>query len=203
MDHESRREQIGATAEQILVAQGWAGVTLRGIAAATGWSTGAIRHYFADQHTLRAYVAGCAEARLSTQVGDRVRRHIGPSMTTQDLAAMVCELLPLDEERRYEYALWVALVQWDEDQPPEQRSSIWAEQHALYRRCVAIVSGHPAASNEGPLTELDRRRESWTSYLHVLTDGLAMQVTHTPHQVRDAEQLVLEFLVEISELPWA
>lgn len=52
VDHEERRRQICDVMLEIVAESGILGVTIRGVAEKSGWSTGVISHYFRNRHDL-------------------------------------------------------------------------------------------------------------------------------------------------------
>ncbi|MCK2216996.1 hypothetical protein MF672_024845 [Actinomadura sp. ATCC 31491] len=85
-------------------------MTVRGVAAEAGWSTGSLRHYFGNQHELQSYVVQATADALRARVLPRVRRPRTEGTAVEQIASIVEEMLPLDAERREEYALWAALL---------------------------------------------------------------------------------------------
>jgi AcrR family transcriptional regulator len=191
VDHVQRQNEIGAAAEVALIDEGWDGVTLRGVGSRTGWSTGALRHYFPTQQSLRSYLAARVAERLTATVGARIADADAEHQGGARVAAIVEQLLPLDAERRREYALWAALVEWERSRPPGEHSNLWDDQRGLYRRCVALL-----AEPSGPDRVDPDSAGRWASYLHALIDGLAAQMIQTPARVSvdDARTIVRGFV---------
>ncbi|WP_176955695.1 TetR family transcriptional regulator C-terminal domain-containing protein [Sinosporangium album] len=109
------------------------------------------------------------------------------------------ELLPIDEVRREEYVLWCAVAEWERADPPQHGSTIWKEQRALYRQCVAALRGYEPIreTNEAVLRpHHDHEVELWAALLHTFVDGLASQIVNTPGEVTaaDAGRLLRQFL---------
>ncbi|MEE8868117.1 MAG: TetR/AcrR family transcriptional regulator [Acidipropionibacterium acidipropionici] len=198
VDHDQRRSEIAEAALEVVLRQGLDGVTVRGVASAAGCSTGALRHYFPNQRELQAHVMAVAASRLRDMVLARVQGpHPGTTMVEQ-MASIIEEMLPLDETRRRELALWTALVEWERRNPPEGGSQIWADQRALYRRCIASLYGYPSlGSQDAWQPHPDADVEQWAAVLHTFVDGLAAQLIDTPGQVgpEDARSL-LRWLLE-------
>jgi AcrR family transcriptional regulator len=104
VDHEARREEIADVAAALIARHGPANVSLRTLAAATGGSTTAVTHYFADrgellQHAFRAALRH-AETRVEAigEAGSRVR----------DPLRATCEaVMPLDDQRRQDWQTWL------------------------------------------------------------------------------------------------
>jgi AcrR family transcriptional regulator len=102
VDHDARREEIADVAAALIAAHGPANVSVRSLAAATGGSTSAVTHYFADRRELLRHVYRAAirhaRARIDAIADDEPDR----------LRAFCEAVLPLDEDRRRDWQTWVA-----------------------------------------------------------------------------------------------
>jgi AcrR family transcriptional regulator len=186
VDHDQRRAEIGEAAIRVILREGIAGVTVRGVAAEAGWSTGSLRHYFRNQHDLQSYVVQATTDTLRRRVLPRLQRPRTATSVVEGVATIVEEMLPLDAERREEYALWSAVVEWERQHPPEEGgSATWNDQRAVYRQCVAVLRGKEPAGEPGQaaLPHPDAEVELWAALLHTFVDGLASQIVNTPGQV--------------------
>jgi AcrR family transcriptional regulator len=185
VDHDQRRAEIGEAAIRVILRAGLAGVTVRGVAAEAGWSTGSLRHYFSNQHELQAYVVQATTETLRRRVIPRVQRPRTHGSVVERIASIVEEMLPYDAERREEYTLWAAVVEWERQHPPEGGSVTWKDQRALYRQCIAAIRGHETTRDpsQATLPHPDAQVELWGALLHTFVDGLAAQLTNTPGEV--------------------
>ncbi|WP_171074760.1 TetR/AcrR family transcriptional regulator [Nonomuraea basaltis] len=185
VDHDQRRAELGEAAIRVILREGLAGVTVRGVAAEAGWSTGSLRHYFRNQHELQAYVVQATTDTLRRRVLPRVQRPRTASSVVEGIATIVEEMLPLDAGRLEEYALWSAVVEWERQHPPEGGSVTWNDQRALYRQCIASLRGFEATRepSQATLAHPDAQVELWAALLHTFVDGLAAQITNTPGEV--------------------
>ncbi|TDE58873.1 TetR/AcrR family transcriptional regulator [Nonomuraea mesophila] len=188
VDHDQRRAEIGEAAIRIILREGPAGVTVRGVAAEAGWSTGSLRHYFGNQRELQAYVVQATTDTLRRRLLPRVQRPRTKGSVVEQVATIVEEMLPLDAERREEYALWSAVVEWERQHPQEGGSVTWNDQRALHRQCVAALRGHEPVRDPGQAMgpHPDPEVELWAALLHTFVDGLAAQLVNTPGQVPPA-----------------
>ncbi|MFC4011979.1 TetR/AcrR family transcriptional regulator [Nonomuraea purpurea] len=198
VDHDQRRAEIGEAAIRVILREGLAGVTVRGIAAEAGWSTGSLRHYFANQRELQAYVVQATTDALRRRVLPRAQRPRTQGTVVEQVATIVEEMLPLDAERREEYALWSAIVEWERQHPPEGGSASWNEQRALHRQCIAAIRGYEPTRevDQATLPHPDAQVELWAALLHTFVDGLASQLMNTPGEVsaETAAQLLRSLL---------
>ncbi|MEU4725722.1 TetR family transcriptional regulator C-terminal domain-containing protein [Nonomuraea dietziae] len=185
VDHDRRRAELGEAAIRVILREGLAGVTVRGVAAEAGWSTGSLRHYFSNQRELQAYVVQATTDTLRRRVLPRVQRPRTQGSAVEQIADIVEEMLPLDAERREEYALWSAVVAWERHHPPEAGSVTWNDQRAVYRQCIAALRGYEPAREPGQATlpHPDAQVELWAALLHTFVDGLAAQIMNTPGEV--------------------
>ncbi|MFI7131965.1 TetR/AcrR family transcriptional regulator [Nonomuraea sp. NPDC050153] len=185
VDHDRRRAELAEAAIRVILREGLPGVTVRGVAAEAGWSTGSLRHYFGNQYELQAYVVRATTDTLRGRVLPRVQRPRAHGSVVEQIATIVEEMLPLDAERREEYALWSAIVEWERQHPSEGGSATWNDQRALHRQCIAALRGHEPAREPGQaaLPHPDARVELWAAILHTFVDGLASQLMNTPGEV--------------------
>ena len=118
VDHEARRAEVAAVAADLIARRGLDGVSVRDVAAAGGYSTTVVTHYFASKRELLLHAyrsAGTAtEARLPEQGG---------------LLATCEAILPLDEPRRLTwqtwFAFWAAAVADEELAAMQRRRLLW------------------------------------------------------------------------------
>lgn len=101
VDHQQRRQELVEAAWRVIARVGLDEVTLREIAAESGYSTGTLAHYFADKdHILRVALE---------RADDDIRRRLAALPDDLDafdrLYRALSEALPLDEERRFELTL--------------------------------------------------------------------------------------------------
>ncbi|WP_328425241.1 TetR family transcriptional regulator C-terminal domain-containing protein [Micromonospora sp. NBC_00389] len=185
VDHDQRRAELGEAAIRVILRDGLAGVTVRGVAVETGWSTGSLRHYFGNQRELQAYVVQATTDALRRRIVPRVQRPRTHGSVIERIATIVEEMLPLDAERREEYALWSAVVEWERQHPPDGGSVTWTDQRALYRQCIAALRGHETTSepSQAAIPHPDAEVELWAALLHTFVDGLASQIINTPREV--------------------
>ncbi|MEU8900505.1 TetR family transcriptional regulator C-terminal domain-containing protein [Nocardia sp. NPDC048505] len=105
IDAEQRRRDVVDAAFRLLVAEGFAGLSLRKVAVEAGLNIGSVRHYFEDHRDL--LVAAATE--VGDRMGARLERHptaalrgLTGAAAADALRALVEELLPVDEARRTE-----------------------------------------------------------------------------------------------------
>jgi AcrR family transcriptional regulator len=166
VDHEERRRELAEAVWRVILRSGVEGVSVRSVAAEAGWSTGALRHYLGTKDELLAAAARLLEERVVRRLGSR------PDGLTPRGAvrAALCEVLPLDEERRTEGRIWLAFVNRslvDERVAHEHRRLLFDGVRELCGRVT-----HEMARLGLLAPGLDPGAEA--ARLHTIVDGLAV-----------------------------
>ncbi|MEW2317182.1 TetR/AcrR family transcriptional regulator [Streptomyces bauhiniae] len=104
-DHEARRRDVSAAVWQVMATRGFAGLTLRAVAAELGATTGLLTHYFPTKRALVEYALDLLEQRTVA----RPRRSTGPGLAA--LRDALLDILPLTPESTDSNRIWVA--SWD------------------------------------------------------------------------------------------
>ena len=172
VDHEQRREELGAAVWRIASREGLDAVTIRGVAAESGWSTGTLHHYFHDKEQLLLFAF--------QTVADRVNRRVAAARDTAGdslelTRALLALGLPVDEERREETRVWFAFLGLALTRPPLARAQRLA--YEAWRRLVADALRDAQAEGDVDGT-VDVEREA--AGLVALVDGLAVQAMFEP-----------------------
>lgn len=110
VDHDQRREEILGAAIRVIGTVGIDHATTRAIARESGYSTGVLSHYFEDKDELLRSVLLMTHRRFY----GRLRAATAGEDALGRLWAMLCENLPLDDERsaetRMEITFWPRAV---------------------------------------------------------------------------------------------
>jgi AcrR family transcriptional regulator len=172
VDHEQRREELAAAVWRLASREGLDAVTIRGVSAEAGWSTGALHHYFSDKEQLLLF----AFQTVADRVGRRVATAREEAGEPLELArALLAIGLPLDDERRDETRVWFAFLGLALTRPPLARAQRLA--YDAWRRLVADALRD--ARERGDIEEdVDVEREA--AALVALVDGLAVQASFDP-----------------------
>ncbi|MGX1516260.1 AcrR family transcriptional regulator [Streptomyces collinus] len=174
-DHEARRRDVSAAVWQVMATRGFAGLTLRAVAAELGATTGLLTHYFPTKRALVEYALDLLEQRTLS----RPRRQAG-----QGLAALrdaLLDILPLTPEAVDSNRVWVS--SWDAALSDPALSTDYARKYAQGReRLRARVA---AAQDLGELPRGDPAHIAAGAQSFVL--GLVVQalfdpVTFTPER---------------------
>ncbi|WP_219971907.1 TetR/AcrR family transcriptional regulator [Rubrobacter xylanophilus] len=165
MDHEERRRELAAAAWRVILREGIEGVSVRSVAAEAGWSVGALRHYFGTKEEL---LAGAARL-VVERVKERFERGRYEGTPREAVRRMLCEVLPLDEERREEGRVWLAFTAHSLVDPRValEHEVVFDGVRELCRRVIGRLA------DEGLLSpRLDPEEE--VVRLHALVDGLTL-----------------------------
>ncbi|MEU4560263.1 TetR family transcriptional regulator C-terminal domain-containing protein [Actinoplanes sp. NPDC023936] len=106
VDHEERRRELAGAVWRVITRDGVAHVSMRTVAAESGWSSGALRHYFATRDELLAFA--CEQ--VLTRVTARITA-LRPQGTPQEMVrALLLETMPVDSERHTEASITFAFL---------------------------------------------------------------------------------------------
>lgn len=180
IDHQQRREEIAAAAWRVIRREGVGGASVRTVAAEAGLAVGSIRHVFGTQSELLEFAMRLVMHRVGARIDGRLSAGIPHS--AEELAA---EFLPLDEERRAEMEIYLALfvaAGTDPGLTAVRDETLQGTRIA----CAMIIDRLDCADR---LTEDQRDRE--TIRLHALLDGLAAHLVWQPDQEAEAARQVL------------
>jgi AcrR family transcriptional regulator len=188
VDHAQRRQEIADALWRVIRRDGFAGASVRTVAAEAGWSTGSIRHYFSSQNELIAF----AMQTLTELVQLRVAAAAAEVRDIAGVADLLEEVLPMDAQRRAEAEVWLAMSAAARTE--DELRAITEESHrGLRRLCetsVRFVVGDGAGRRDLVL-ETDR--------LHALVDGLALHGTMHP-RLMPRTRMRAALLAHLSEL---
>ncbi|GAB1509299.1 TetR family transcriptional regulator C-terminal domain-containing protein [Actinophytocola sp. KF-1] len=170
VDPDERRRLVTEAIFTIVVRDGLAHASLRNIAEEAGLAVGSVRHYFTDSEELIQFALRALVDRIGARILARAEQAIAESdrekrraLTTELLG----ELLPLDETRYTESAVWLAFA-------TEARTTPSLRPHVrdLYDGTRRLVGKVLARSRElgGLADEVDIEVE--TERLTALLDGL-------------------------------
>ncbi|WP_328475470.1 TetR family transcriptional regulator C-terminal domain-containing protein [Actinoplanes sp. NBC_00393] len=188
VDHDERRRELAGAVWRVIARDGVANVSIRTVAAESGWSSGALRHYFATRDELLAFAC----ERVIEQVTDRISRIRPEGSAREAVRRLLLETMPADEQRRTEASIafsFLALGLGDPALARVQRLHLTsmaelcaglvphlaphataAQQHSLARRLHAVVDGlsvHVLAGHltaDEMITELDAHLETLFQY---------------------------------------
>jgi AcrR family transcriptional regulator len=192
VDHEGRRAELAVALWRVALRDGFDAVTVRSVAEESDWSAGALRHYFPDKSGMVMFAVDF--------VVEAVRRRIGAanvtagSLSPRVVQAHLEQLLPLDDERRLESEVWLALVALAHRDPAAAQRR--AEVDELVR---GAVESAVAALEELGALGAERTRAAETVRLHALLDGMVVQLLARPPRLspQQARKILARHLAEL------
>lgn len=160
VDHAERRRELAEAVWRVIARDGVAEISIRTVAAESGWSSGALRHYFATRDQLLAFACELVIERAS----ERIRGLDPPGGLREQVGAVLAQTLPLDAERHTEASIMFSFLALGLGDPrlAQVQQLHFAAMAELCRHLVRqlIGTGHEAAGRR----------------LHALVDGLAVHL---------------------------
>ena len=152
----------------MIVREGVDDVSIRTVAAEAGWSSGALRHYFATRAELLAFACEMVIEQVTARVGSL--GHGGDTPTV--VRRVLLQTMPADDDRHTEASIafaFLALGLGDPELARVQRMHFTG----MYDLCLLLVRQLDAEEL------LDTRRatpETLARRLHAIVDGLTVHV---------------------------
>jgi AcrR family transcriptional regulator len=181
VDHEQRRRDIARATWRVITREGVRAASVRTVAAEAELSMGALRHYFDDQASLVLFAAQHAMERIGERLASRLAAPAGSPL--EAIQACLEELLPLDEERHAETAVYFGLIDLTRLAPEHQayREEMFGWARVFYRALVGWLAGGAAPTMAmltpagGAPPPADPILEARSLSLQVFVDGLAVE----------------------------
>ena len=169
VDHDARRDEVAALATRLIADGGIDAATVRDIAAAGGYSTKVVSRYFPDKRELLLLVYRAAAERA------RHRLMAARTLRGDDVLACTDALLPLDDSRRTDWAIWLAF--WgravsDQGFSREQRRRVRSTRQFL----GAVIENAVAAGDVPEDTDAEWLAAQLLTAIH----GVAVQAMFDP-----------------------
>jgi AcrR family transcriptional regulator len=158
IDQEGRRREIAEATWRLIRRSGLDGVSVRTLAREAGLSTGSLRHVFPTQAELLTF----AMETLGERLGRRLAALVPAATPFAGAAAVLEQILPLDDERQLEAEVWFSFAarsRTDPDLGPAA-GRVDAVLRALVREALAPLA----------LADLELSVEE----TYALVDGLAL-----------------------------
>jgi AcrR family transcriptional regulator len=165
IDHDSRRHEIAHAVWRIVVRDGVSAVSIRDVAAEAGLAVGSVRHVFGT----KAELLEDSMALVHERTRERVATHFAINDPRRFAEAVLAELMPLDDQRRTEMAVNMAVVAESPSHHALRRVALDA-QKAISDACAVVLM---RLQNE-KLVRPDADLAYETERLHALVDGLAL-----------------------------
>ena len=174
VDTESRRTELAEAVWRVILRDGLDRASVRNVAREAGLSMGSLRHYFGSQTELLAFAMRLVTARARRRVEALDLSTCGPR---QAVERVLSEVLPLDDERRAEAEVWLALT---------GKALVDPTLRVLRREADGGLRGLCAwsvrALAEADETALGLDVDLETERLYALVDGLAVHAVVRPEQ---------------------
>lgn len=169
VDPEVRREQVAKVVAEIIVNAGLEAVTIRSVAAAAGFSTAVVSHYFAGRRDLLLYSYKMAQAHAFMRLEAAVKESNG------DSSQLLESQLPFTEEARRDWMVFTAFWAWSIADP--EFSVLQREQFrvALTRVEEALLAAVPASQDKDRQRIAFKARTLLSSLM-----GLSIQAAFDP-----------------------
>ena len=176
---DERRREIAYAVWRVIQRAGLPAASMREIAREAGCTTGALTHHFADRRELLDFALGLAI--------DGCTQRVAEAAATGSLERAMAELLPLDEHRRAEGAVWLVSISAAQHDPglAASLSARYAASHRLlrqaFRRSLA-AAGHRLSAREVDLL---------VDEVITAVDGIAVYALADPARYPPARQRAL------------
>lgn len=181
INHAERRVELAEAVWQIILRDGINKVSVRTVAAESGWSVGSVRYYFPKQEDLLTYALEVVVTRIDARI-ERIMASLRPGENELDVAIRIIEQgLPIDEERRAEFHVWIAFIdrsRVDEKTQALVSSSASSTRH-LCRSITAMLLGSPPPAPNDVMNDIEE--EHIAVKLHILWNGLSYHSIVAPH----------------------
>ncbi|MGW1819149.1 TetR/AcrR family transcriptional regulator [Streptomyces sp. NPDC002125] len=178
-DHEARRRDMSQAVWRVMARRGFAGLTLRAVAAELGATTGLLTHYFPTKRALVDYALDLLEERTLSHP----RRESGPGLAAVRDALL--DILPLTPEATDSNRVWVS--SWDAALSDPHLSAGYGRKYANSR---ARLEERVAAAQElGEMPPGDPAEIAAGAQSFVL--GLVVQALFAPEVFPPARQVRL------------
>ncbi|WP_327091069.1 TetR family transcriptional regulator C-terminal domain-containing protein [Nonomuraea sp. NBC_01738] len=172
VDHAARRVELAEAVWRIVVRDGIGEVSIRGVAAEAGWSTGALRHYFTTRAELLAFAADLVVERVTERVLARARAFPEGAGVQERVRALLTETMPGDDARYTEAAISFAfLVLGVRD--PEMTATQFRHFGGMFGLCRELIGD---LADLGVLETAGASPDSLARRLHAMVDGLSVHV---------------------------
>lgn len=170
VDHDARRQTIVEAALAVIAGTGLEGATVRRIAEQAGATTGLVTHYFANKDEILV----AALRHVHRAAGTRMIEATKDKEGLDALQAVIAESLPLDEDRRTEWRIWLAFWGHAPSVP-----ALAAEQQSRYAEWTEVL--------EKLLNDAGLKTSVFG--LAAIIDGVGVRATINPNGLGKTKQL--------------
>lgn len=174
VDSEARRREIAEAVWRVIRRGGLERASVRNVAREAGLSMGSLRYYFGTQAELLAFAMRLVIERVRERIEALDLDSCGPRLAVERVLA---EVLPLDDERRAEAEVWMALT-GRSLVDPNLRALRDEAYDGLQELCRWSVRALAASGETEPDLDIDLEAER----LYAVIDGLAVHAVVRPER---------------------
>jgi AcrR family transcriptional regulator len=168
VDHEERRRELAEAALRVVRDRGLDGLTIRAVAAESGWSPGAMAHYFDSKDALLQ----TAHQRVIERIFERVLAADSAGSPMARLREAIMAALPINADLYAEMTVWYAFLG-----RALARKDFGDQQRAGHREWIAELERHlEDARTAGEIPRATDVRAAALD-LSFAVDGIALQGT--------------------------
>ncbi|MCC9088541.1 MULTISPECIES: TetR/AcrR family transcriptional regulator [Bacillus] len=106
VDHQKQKQKVAQAAMRVIKQEGLENASVRKIAVEAGISAGSMRHYFSTQQELFLFSMNLIQERVKERIAGLPLN----GSTKENILSLLEQVLPLDEERRFEMEVWQAFT---------------------------------------------------------------------------------------------
>ncbi|WP_433661897.1 TetR/AcrR family transcriptional regulator [Nocardia sp. CA-128927] len=167
VDHQTRRVELAEAVWRVIARDGVDEISIRSVATEAGWSSGALRHYFATRAELLAFACEEVITRVTARIGDLSRT----GSVRDTVRAILHETMPLDERRITESRIAFAFVALGLSNPQlaDVQRRHFGDMYNLCRRLIEDLAVRDA------LAQQVSSRDALARRLHAVVDGVSLQ----------------------------
>lgn len=191
IDLDVRRQEIAAAVWRIVARDGVSAVSIRDVATEAGLAVGSVRHVFATKAELLEY----SMALVHERVRERVQAHFVLKDPRKLAEAVLAEVMPLDDQRRTEMAVNMAVVAESPSHPSLRRVALDA-QRAIADACAGVLT----MLQREKLVRANADLAYETERLHALVDGLALHALTTDRKDLRPKTILAVLRAHLAEL---
>ncbi|MGG1698361.1 TetR/AcrR family transcriptional regulator [Bacillus zhangzhouensis] len=174
VDHQKQKQKVAQAAMRVIKQEGLENASVRKIAVEAGISAGSMRHYFATQQELFLFSMNLIQERVKERMAGLPLN----GSTKENVLTLLEQVLPLDEERRFEMEVWQAFTIKSFTEPDLQplNAEMYDELFQTVQFCLMKLK-----EDRLLLDHIDLLLE--TERLYAVVNGLALNGILQPHRL--------------------
>ncbi|PCK20016.1 TetR family transcriptional regulator [Bacillus pumilus] len=174
VDHHKQKQKVAQAAMRVIKQDGLENASVRKIAVEAGISAGSMRHYFSTQQELFLFSMNLIQERIKERIAGLPIN----GSTEENVLTLLEQVLPLDEERRFEMEVWQAFTikSLTESDLQPLNAEMYDELFQTVHVCLTKLK-----EDELLLDHIDPSLE--TERLYAVVNGLALNGILQPHRL--------------------